>query len=113
MIIRNYKKIIGFILMLSIFTLTGISQKKSVSHIIGKSKITVVPETILRGYDPVTVFFPSPEGPLNGGPLDKPDKFLKIYPEHPGEYKWLDDKTLQFSRQHRYLLRMEQRILNQ
>ena len=97
MIIRNYKKIIGFILILSIFTLTGIAQKKGISHIIGKNHITVVPETLLRGYDPITVFFPSSEGPLNGGPLDKPDKFLKIYPKHPGEYKWLDNKTLQFS----------------
>lgn len=97
MIIRNYKKIIGFVLILSIFTLADIAQKKGVSHIIGKSKITVVPEIILRGYDPVTVFFPSSQGPSNGGSLDKPDKFLKIYPEHPGEYKWLDGKTLQFS----------------
>ena len=57
---------------------------------------TVVPEIFLRSYDPVTVFFPEDSGPKAGGPADDPGALLQIKPDHPGEYRWLDAKTLQF-----------------
>jgi uncharacterized protein YfaS (alpha-2-macroglobulin family) len=70
--------------------------EQKVSHRLGKDKVTVVPDIMLRGYDPVTVFFPGNRGPAGGGPLDRPGNLLRIRPKHPGEYKWLDAKTLQF-----------------
>ncbi len=79
-----------FIFCISLFT--GIY-----GHAIGQSEsIVIVPDTFLRAYDPITVFFADEMGPVFGGPQDVPGDFLSITPEHPGEYKWLDNKTLQF-----------------
>ena len=62
----------------------------------GQVGVTVVPEIFLRSYDPVTIFFSQSVGPKDGGPADNPGELLQIEPEHPGEYRWLDAKTLQF-----------------
>ncbi len=56
----------------------------------------LLPERFLREYDPVTVFFAQDRGPKNGGPGDDASSLLSISPAHPGEYRWLDSKTLQF-----------------
>ena len=63
---------------------------------LGQEGVTVVPEIFLRSYDPVTVFFPEESGPSTGAPADDPGELLQIEPDHPGEYRWLDAKTLQF-----------------
>lgn len=57
---------------------------------------TVVPDRFLRRWDPVTVFFPQPAGPSKGGPEDKPERFVRLTPAHPGAWTWLDGRTLQF-----------------
>ena len=62
----------------------------------GQEGATVVPEIFLRSYDPVTVFFPEESKPKADAPADDPGKLLQIEPDHPGEYRWLDAKTLQF-----------------
>ncbi|MEQ9502157.1 MAG: alpha-2-macroglobulin family protein [Deltaproteobacteria bacterium] len=54
----------------------------------------VVPEKFLRRWDPVTVFFPGAVG--RSGPEDRPERFVRIEPSHPGAYTWIDAKTLQF-----------------
>lgn len=56
----------------------------------------ILPELFLRSYDPVTVFYKDTIGPPSGGPLDNPEGIISIYPPHPGEYKWIDGKILQF-----------------
>ena len=56
----------------------------------------MVPEIFLRSYDPVTVFFPEESKPKADEPADDPGELLQIEPDHPGEYRWLDAKTLQF-----------------
>jgi hypothetical protein len=55
----------------------------------------LLPEQFLRGFDPVTVYFPSSQvkGP---GPADNGDKLLRIVPAWPGAWSWVDDRTLQF-----------------
>ena len=63
-------------------------------HLLGKRTTTVVPEKFLRGYDPITVFFPRAAGVP--GPLDDPGVFMNLSPAHPGTYRWLDNRTLQF-----------------
>lgn len=55
----------------------------------------VVPERFLRSWDPVTIFFPGAVAP-SVGPEDEPERFVRMEPEHPGAFTWLDDRTLQF-----------------
>jgi uncharacterized protein YfaS (alpha-2-macroglobulin family) len=57
---------------------------------------TVVPEHFLRRWDPLTIFFDSDRGPAEGGAEDHPERLLTIAPGHPGTYRWLDARTLQF-----------------
>ncbi len=77
--------LIGFILILNM-----------VWRGFGQGQTTVVPEVFLRSYDPVTVFFAEDRGPEAGGPADNPGAMLQLEPNHPGEYRWLDARTLQF-----------------
>jgi len=56
----------------------------------------ILPETYLRGYDPVTVIFQKAVGPDGGGPLDRPAGLLKVTPEIKGEFRFVDAKTVQF-----------------
>ncbi len=56
----------------------------------------VVPDHFLRAWDPVTVLFPAPAGPANGGPEDHPERFATIAPAKDGAWTWLTPTTLQF-----------------
>ncbi len=56
----------------------------------------MVPDRFLRSWDPVTVFFDSDRGPAAGVAEDNPEKFLRVEPQHPGAYTWLNERTLQF-----------------
>ncbi|MBX7097025.1 MAG: hypothetical protein K1X89_04860 [Myxococcaceae bacterium] len=57
--------------------------------------LKVLPDTFLRGYDPVTVYFSSDVvGPEATG--DDGEKYLKLTPGWPGAYTWVDRRTLQF-----------------
>jgi len=56
----------------------------------------VVPEHFLRRWDPLTVFFDTDRGPAEGGAEDHPERLLTLAPSHPGTYRWLNARTLQF-----------------
>lgn len=56
--------------------------------------VVVVPDRFLRPWDPVTIFFPGTEG--TPGPADDPAPLARVSPAHPGAWRWLDAKTLQF-----------------
>ncbi len=57
----------------------------------------VVPDTFLRRWDPVTIFFAAPVGPATANtPEDRPGQFVTVEPRHPGAFVWLDARTLQF-----------------
>jgi uncharacterized protein YfaS (alpha-2-macroglobulin family) len=58
-------------------------------------EVRILPEQFLRGFDPVTVYFPDNVGP-GKRPADDGAKLLKISPSWPGQYFWADRKTLQF-----------------
>ncbi|MCU0290467.1 MAG: hypothetical protein MUF10_00540 [Thermoanaerobaculaceae bacterium] len=62
----------------------------------GVSGTVVVPDHFLRRWDPVTVFFAADAGPATGGPEDRPDRVVRMEPNHPGAWTWLDARTLQF-----------------
>ncbi len=55
----------------------------------------ILPEQFLRGFDPVTVYFPSDQVGEKAN-ADDGAKRLKLTPEWPGAYVWIDKKTLQF-----------------
>ncbi|MBP7653394.1 hypothetical protein KA977_08220, partial [Candidatus Dependentiae bacterium] len=62
---------------------------------ISKSDVTVLPEKFLREYDPVTIFFrvsQKKEAPCSE---DNPSKYIITDFKQSGEYRWIDDKTLQ------------------
>jgi hypothetical protein len=63
----------------------------------GRSGTVVVPDRLLRRWDPVTVFFDRDLGPAGGGPEDDPGRWVMTSPRHPGAYRWLDARTLQFT----------------
>jgi len=57
---------------------------------------SIVPERFLRRWDPVTLFFPGDTGPDQPGPEDHPERYVKLQPQHPGAYTWINARTLQF-----------------
>lgn len=57
--------------------------------------LKVLPEQFLRGFDPVTVYFTDDQVPAKAN-ADDGSKRLKIVPEWPGQYFWVDRRTLQF-----------------
>lgn len=57
---------------------------------------TIVPDKFLRRWDPVTVFFDSAIGPAQGGPEERPERYVTLAPAHPGVYTWRDARTLQY-----------------
>lgn len=56
----------------------------------------VVPDHFLRRWDPVTIFFSRDVGPAKGGPEDQAERLVTLTPAHPGAFRWLDARTLQF-----------------
>src|SRR5690242_1293187 len=57
--------------------------------------LKLLPEQFLRGYDPVTVYFAEDQVPAKANADDGAQR-LKIVPEWPGQYFWVDRRTLQF-----------------
>jgi alpha-2-macroglobulin len=55
----------------------------------------LLPETFLRGYDPVTVYFDADQVGAKG-PADDGPKYLSFAPAWPGAWTWVDRRTLQF-----------------
>lgn len=55
-----------------------------------------VPETFLRAWDPVTIFFDRDIGPAQGGPEDHPEKYVETTPAVAGAWQWLGPRALQF-----------------
>jgi hypothetical protein len=57
--------------------------------------VKLLPESFLRGYDPVTAYFPSPQVGPKANADDGPQR-LKVVPDWPGAWVWVDQRTLQF-----------------
>lgn len=58
--------------------------------------LEILPDLYLRGWDPITITLEGDYGPADGGPLDSPGDLFSLNPYHPGEYRWLDARTIQF-----------------
>ncbi len=56
----------------------------------------VVPDTFLRSWDPITIFFDHDQGPAHGGPEDAPERIVSMQPAVPGAWQWLGPRALQF-----------------
>ena len=61
----------------------------------GQGGVKILPETFLRGFDPITAYFADDVGPGTGS-ADDGARILKIEPSWPGAYVWADRRTLQF-----------------
>jgi len=70
--------------------------KQRVDNTLQPEGATLVPDKFLRSWDPVTLFFNSAVGKSPGTAEDYPEKFVKLVPQHPGAYTWLNSRTLQF-----------------
>lgn len=57
--------------------------------------LRVLPETFLRDFDPITVYFADDQVPAKAA-ADDGAKRLSVVPEWPGQYFWVDRRTLQF-----------------
>lgn len=68
----------------------------SASRPAGAVGTVVVPDRFLRRWDPVTIFLAADAGPAAGGPEDHPERVVEASPAHPGAWRWLDARTLQF-----------------
>ncbi|HEY1087641.1 MAG TPA: Ig-like domain-containing protein, partial [Archangium sp.] len=55
----------------------------------------LLPEQFLRGFDPITAYFPSDQVGDRAN-ADDGAKRLKLSPDWPGAWVWVDKKTLQF-----------------
>ncbi len=66
-----------------------------VSRPFAVSGTVVLPDRYLRGWDPITVFFPEARGPATPGPEDHPERYVRLEPDWPGAWRWVDAKTLQ------------------
>jgi hypothetical protein len=62
----------------------------------GLARAANVAGSVLRRWDPVTIFFARDVGPAAPGPEDHPERFVALAPAHPGAFAWLDRRTLQF-----------------
>ncbi|WP_455210458.1 Ig-like domain-containing protein [Kaarinaea lacus] len=56
----------------------------------------IVPNTFLRRWDPVTIFFAEDIGPKSPQAEDQAARFVTLSPSHPGAYTWINQRTLQF-----------------
>ncbi len=66
-------------------------------NLVTTSKETrILPVSYLREYDPITVFFNRDVFKKGAGPLDSAKEYVKIVPSHPGEYRVLDTRTVEF-----------------
>ena len=62
----------------------------------GSGDAMIMPATFLREYDPVTILFNRDLNAAGPGPLDKPEAYVTLKPAHPGEWRWLDPRTIEF-----------------
>jgi alpha-2-macroglobulin len=84
------KKIIVFTILLSCFLSGALLAQENQKE----KPFSVIPEHFLREYDPITIFFNTRQTALlQREPIES---FFKITPAHPGEYRWIDEQTLQF-----------------
>lgn len=56
----------------------------------------IMPASFLREYDPITILYGRDLNPSAPGPLDRPDSLVTLKPAHPGEWRWLDPRTIEF-----------------
>lgn len=71
------------------------ADRSQVGRVKGDAGLVIMPAAFLREFDPITLLYDRDmhAGP---GPQDKPEPFLSLKPAHPGEYRWLDPRTLEF-----------------
>jgi len=91
------------ILVLILISIPGLAQAKpspgdlNTFRPAAASGTSIIPDKWLQRWDPVTVFFSRSEGPVDPTPADNPEKYVHMEPAHPGGWRWLNSRTLQFT----------------
>ena len=95
---RDKLQVLRGMTAMAIFCLLAIpaAAAEVVDNTLQPTGAVLVPDTFLRSWDPVTVFFDSDRGPGAGKPENAPQKFVRVEPQHPGAWTWLNERTLQF-----------------
>jgi hypothetical protein len=79
----------------SLFALSALAQYQPADQGQRAQGQQILPEQFLRGFDPITVYFGSDQVG-DKATADDGAKRLKLAPEWPGGFTWLDKRTLQF-----------------
>lgn len=79
----------------SLFALSALAQYQPADQGQRAQGQQILPEQFLRGFDPITVYFGSDQVGDKAN-ADDGAKRLKLVPEWPGGFTWLDKRTLQF-----------------
>ena len=68
----------------------------NINTIFSSQGLSILPEKFLREYDPITIFFE--KSATTGAPRseDNPQKYIQTNFKFAGEFRWIDNKTLQF-----------------
>lgn len=59
-------------------------------------EVSILPDRFLREYDPVTFFFNKERSKEEETVEEFAKQNIKLTPKHPGEFIWIDNKTLEF-----------------
>ena len=62
----------------------------------GFAQTKVIPQQLVRIWDPITIFFTRDVRPVEGEVASLPEDLVKIRPHISGAYEWIDARTLQF-----------------
>lgn len=87
---------LGFTVVLSL-VITGLVLRgdEEIIREIVKGEVLVLPDSLLREYDPIIIIFPTNVVKSTG--LEKqPEKYVQIYNKVEGEFYWVNERTLQF-----------------
>lgn len=71
-------------------------QAADLDQVRATSGVWIMPAGFLREFDPITLLYPNDRHPAGPGPQDNPEGFASLKPSHPGEWRWLDPRTLEF-----------------
>jgi uncharacterized protein YfaS (alpha-2-macroglobulin family) len=61
-----------------------------------RDQIQILPSIYLRDFDPITIFLDNEISGQVPGPVDNQDTYCTLDPAHPGEYRSIDSRTIEF-----------------
>lgn len=82
--------------LLAVIATSALAQYQPADQSQRPANTPLLPEQFLRGFDPITLYYGSDQGFAAQAPADDGARRLKLSPDWPGAYTWIDGRTLQF-----------------